>query len=531
MTKITTETNRGPIILSWIIALAVCGGMFLWFWLAPPIQQGAIHFSPTEHQSGQTNKHKKTAQQLQHTKAEQAKRPLPREYADQLLKQSEEVVKRNLEMELKKFEEMTMKMRRRKNALLTQVEGRKLPSGAPRDANNTKDARNIPQAPNSPLGPDANVEAIYNRLRAYELETQKNHLAVNAAKQALTQGLSFPEVYHSLQLGSSLMATFNELIKNQTHGQAWQRSANSQASAGLQIRNTGDLNNYRGLLGQASRQAGLAGARMEGLFGRPGSGRDVAFGQGDGNGQGGGGYGQGGGGNGFGFGNGEADMGYGNGKNNNPISRYEGPRLNQDMVRAQALPGRRFSKAAARQGWLYVNTWYMIGPWENYGRDDFAIVHPPEVSIDFDAVYTDGQKGMGVAEVDSDPLKIIGDDVRLDGTLRWKFMQSESMHNTVPVTTGNSTYYAYTELYFDEAATMLVAIGTDDGGRLWINGKDVWQDRGTSWYYIDEHIAPFHFQQGWNRVLIRLENSGGGPTGFSFLICPKGAVNSAMLDR
>ena len=75
------------------------------------------------------------------------------------------------------------------------------------------------------------------------------------------------------------------------------------------------------------------------------------------------------------------------------------------MVKAQALPGRRFSKDAERKGWLYINTWYMIGPWESFGREDFSIVHPPEVSIDFDAVYTDGQIGTGIAETDSDPLK------------------------------------------------------------------------------------------------------------------------------
>ena len=161
-----------------------------------------------------------------------------------------------------------------------------------------------------------------------------------------------------------------------------------------------------------------------------------------------------------------------------PYSKYRGPRLNESMVKAQALPGRRFSKDAERKGWLYVNTWYMIGPWENYGRDDFAIIHQPEISVDFDAVYTDGQVGVGIEETESDPIKMIGKEVKLDGTLRWKFMQSESMHNTVPVTTGHSTYYAYTELYFDEATTMLVAIGTDDSGRIWINGKDVWQDKG-----------------------------------------------------
>ena len=98
-------------------------------------------------------------------------------------------------------------------------------------------------------------------------------------------------------------------------------------------------------------------------------------------------------------------------------------------------------------------------------------------------------------ETDSHPIKVIGEEVYLDGTLRWKFMQSESMHNTVPVTTGHSTYYAYTELYFDEATTML-----DN---------------------IDEHITPFQFRQGWNRILVRLENGGGGACGFSFLIIPQ----------
>jgi hypothetical protein len=224
-------------------------------------------------------------------------------------------------------------------------------------------------------------------------------------------------------------------------------------------------------------------------------------------------------------------MGYaGNGAGNGggfgkpPIALYEGPRLNPDQVKAQALPGRRFSKSAARKGWLYVNTWYMIGPWENYGRDDFAISHPPEVAIDFDAVYKDGQRGEGIVEMESQPLEVKGKKVRLDGILKWKFMQSESMHNTVPVTTNHSTYYAFTELYFDEAANMLVAMGTDDNGRIWINGKEVWQDRGTSWYNIDEHITSFRFRKGWNTVLVRLENAGGGPTGFSFLICPRNAV-------
>jgi hypothetical protein len=77
----------------------------------------------------------------------------------------------------------------------------------------------------------------------------------------------------------------------------------------------------------------------------------------------------------------------------------------------------------------------MIGPWENYRCDDFSIVHSPKVSIDFDAVYTDGQKGKGVVEFDSHPIKVAGTEIWLDGTFHRKFMQSESMHNTLPVAT------------------------------------------------------------------------------------------------
>jgi hypothetical protein len=456
-------------------------------------------------------KKRQPTRQSEQIKKEQAQRALPVDYSRQLVQQSEVLVRRELEGRLRTFQEMSEKMRLRRDNLLNRVEMRKLSPSAAADANNTAEARAILRVDDAPLAKNASMEDLYNRLRAYELEVQMNHLSANAARQALTKGLSFPEVYRSMKLGLSRMPTFDELIANQLNGDEWTRSASSRAAAGLEVRNTADLNNYRGVLGQASRQAGLAGARLEGLFGlpRPGQAGGQASGsaaaQGEGSGVG-----------------GDGGMSGANapGAGRTPASHYRGARLDEAMVKAHAMPGRRFAKNADRKGWLYVNTWYMIGPWENYGREDFSIIHPPEVSIDFDAIYTDGQRGRGVIETDSHPIRVIGRETWLDGTLRWKFMQSESMHNAMPVTTGSSTYYAYTELYFDEETTMLVAIGTDDSGRVWINGKEVWQDSGTSWYRIDEHLAPFKFRQGWNSVLVRLENGGGGATGFSFLIVP-----------
>ena len=130
-------------------------------------------------------------------------------------------------------------------------------------------ARAILQAGEPPLGNRPSVQELYEMLRQYEREIQQNHLAVNAAKQTLQKGLSFPEVYSSMQQSATRMPDFEKLIRMQTGGMEWKRSAGSNASAGLSVRSTADLNNYRGLLGQASRQGGLAGSRLENLFGVP----------------------------------------------------------------------------------------------------------------------------------------------------------------------------------------------------------------------------------------------------------------------
>lgn len=511
--KITTETSRYAKITSWIIAIVGGIAFVLFIWLMPKPDKGEL-------QEVLKNKKNKTVQKKgvdRSIKKQQAQRALPKNYSKQLVKQAEVLVKNNLHNQLNKFQEMSKKIGQRKDDLLSKIENRNLPDTAPLDANNTSSARNISKVDASHLGNNLSVKELYELLRQYELEIQNNNLAVNAAERTLSNGLSFPEVYNTLKMGSSLMSDFDDLIKNQMKsGKDWQYSENSNASAGLDINNSSDLNNYRGLLGQATREAGLAGARLESLFGTTQGGGKAGSSSKKGGGK--------------GSGNGGMSVNFKNTGSKTPMNYYQGVRLDKDMIKSQALPGRRFSKDAKRKGWLYINTWYIIGPWENYGRDDFAIVHPPEVSVDLDATYNDGLIGVGVAETDSDPMKMIGEKVQMDGTLRWKFMQSQSMHNTVPVTSGHATYYGYTELYFDEATEMLVAIGTDDSGRVWINGKDVWRDKGTSWYYIDESIVPFQFQQGWNKVLVRLENGGGGPTGFSMLICPKEAVDSSMLD-
>ena len=183
--------------------------------------------------------------------------------------------------------------------------------------------------------------------------------------------------------------------------------------------------------------------------------------------------------------------------------------LAAETVYAHALPGRRFGPASARKGWLYIDTWYLIGPWQRQEGPDFPGTFPPQLTLDLDAEYTDGY---------------VVPDKDLDGRLKWQFHQADSLRIQPPVVVGGSVYYAFTDVYFEAEQDMLLAIASDDAAKVWINGMVVWQDQGLSSWQMDEGFRKVFFRKGYNQVLVRLEN-GPGFCYFSMLICPPKAVN------
>lgn len=184
-------------------------------------------------------------------------------------------------------------------------------------------------------------------------------------------------------------------------------------------------------------------------------------------------------------------------------------RLDQGAIMAKALPGRRFTEKSLRSGWLYLDTWYLVGPWENHGDVDFEEKHPPEEEIDFDAVYRDGK----FSDQPDHPQR----------ELRWEFYQSDSVRCQPPHVFGASTYYAYTEVWFENDRDMLIAVASDDAASVWLNDQLIWQDRGQSAWNLGEGYRRVHFHKGYNKMLIRIEN---GPTHciWSVLLCPPEAM-------
>lgn len=173
-------------------------------------------------------------------------------------------------------------------------------------------------------------------------------------------------------------------------------------------------------------------------------------------------------------------------------------KINFETVKAEALPGRRITADSLRKGWLYIDTWYIIGPWENYGKIDWGNRHPPEFGIDLGRTYPKGKNGRN---------------------LRWQFTQHPAIRCDVPDEQTNSSYYAYTELYFDEPHEMIVAMASNDAGKLWINNQVIWEDSGLSHWNLDESFQLIQFNKGFNKILMRVEN-GPAYCQFSLLLCP-----------
>ena len=122
MTRTTTGSSRLTVILSWMIALICFVGGALYIWKMPSPDQEAMDL-----QMKQQKNQKSRKSLTEKVKQEQAQRALPANYARQLVEQSEVLVKKNLEEQVKKFQTMAETMRRRKDDMLAKVEKRKLP--------------------------------------------------------------------------------------------------------------------------------------------------------------------------------------------------------------------------------------------------------------------------------------------------------------------------------------------------------------------------------------------------------------------
>jgi hypothetical protein len=162
-----------------------------------------------------------------------------------------------------------------------------------------------------------------------------------------------------------------------------------------------------------------------------------------------------------------------------------------------SLPGRKIHGGDYSEGakWMFIDTWWVIGPFPNPGRRNIEYRFAPESRVDLDATY---------------PVE--------GGVLRWRFVQNSEAKVRPPDERSYSIYYAYTELWFDEERDLWIAMGSDDFSKIWINDMQVWASgmQHKAWK-PNEGYRKVHFKKGLNRVLMRVEN-GQHVCNFSFML-------------
>lgn len=168
----------------------------------------------------------------------------------------------------------------------------------------------------------------------------------------------------------------------------------------------------------------------------------------------------------------------------------------------KAVPGRRLTSGPAQiekgrnGGWMFLDSWYLIGPWPNENRRNLNTKFPPESIINLDATYQteSGKK------------------------LSWQFFQSGREEIVPPCLGEYQICYAYTELWAETECDRWIAIGSDDQSKIWVNGDLVWKSSDIlKGWNPREGLRKIHLSKGNNRILLRLENGWRG-CGFSIIV-------------
>jgi hypothetical protein len=178
------------------------------------------------------------------------------------------------------------------------------------------------------------------------------------------------------------------------------------------------------------------------------------------------------------------------------------------VYRGESLPSLAASRIStaghpARSGLIFLDSWYVLGPWPLESQNDFWKAFPPESDgVDLEAEYT-GKRGR---------------------RLKWEFIQSRSPLVEIPLQVPDSTTYAFTTLEFEQETEAWMLCGSDDRMKLWINGLPVFGSAASlkGWHIGNEGARKVLFLKGRNEILVRVDNLPGF-TRFSVVLMPTGS--------
>ena len=138
----------------------------------------------------------------------------------------------------------------------------------------------------------------------------------------------------------------------------------------------------------------------------------------------------------------------------------------------------------------FVNDWWLIGPFDNTERKGFAAVYGPEMGFDSTKTYT-GAAGKAV---------------------KWKTYSDHTSGyiNFARLFSPNKDVvsYAYTTVIAPEAQTMKFGVGSNDGVRVWVNGKLVLDRPILRKAVPNDDTITVPVKKGENSILVKVDQLG-----------------------
>ncbi len=149
----------------------------------------------------------------------------------------------------------------------------------------------------------------------------------------------------------------------------------------------------------------------------------------------------------------------------------------------------------------WIQNWFLAGPFLLTESSD-ETRHLPGFSTDF---LTDSGG-------ESNPKIKEGQKIKFGSeTVKWfKYQSPDSIVNLDAVISKESFVmsYAYTEIESENEGISLLALGSNDGGRLWFNGELVWDCQDARGFSPDDDVIPVAVRKGKNTILLKVEERG-----------------------
>ena len=162
-----------------------------------------------------------------------------------------------------------------------------------------------------------------------------------------------------------------------------------------------------------------------------------------------------------------------------------------DVASMRKGVGRVLGRGGEFANRVYINSWYLIGPFEGkHGRELFSNHHyPPEDGVVLDAAYR-------------------GKDNRV---VRWRYINADSYPLVPPDFAEDAVYYGYTELMSDQERHLTMWIGADDDAQVWLNDEKIWKggniNKISFWRDLydtrNTYASDFNMTEGKRKVRLR----------------------------